>query len=406
MSIWDRINPIKQAQAALQLWGGARQQGQLGHTGSWGTRDWGLSELAQGKLVSPVYAAEGDVLGAATPRRGGASGSWEAPAPSGETSTGGVQRGGPTGGGPTEGGEGGGPSDYFVPQPQGPSMEEIENAYNQTMGVLGGMETQAGTSYGTTKAGIESGAKEAATKLRTRKETEFAKLAEGQRAAEAGAKSQISKARKLYGDLKRSELARLSALGLRGGSTAQATMELLGRETAGQIGGARQELQNVLNSIQQESRRVEKWLTDQLTSLEEKKNIALREAKDKFDLRLQQIGLMKAEAGQAKAQRRMDALEQFRQDTMRINEFNSQMAFKLEQWGVEKKLALEEAARQAAKVPSYGFRASEIKPVLGGLPLAGVQGTRYGGYYIPTYERKEEEGTVLTPEEEKLLSNL
>lgn len=58
MGLFDAINQ------RLQGWGYADQQGQLGHAGSWGgAKDYGVSELIKGQLVSPAYAAENDWSG-------------------------------------------------------------------------------------------------------------------------------------------------------------------------------------------------------------------------------------------------------------------------------------------------------------------------------------------------------
>ena len=410
MAIWDTIYG-----GAKNLW-----ESQGVHTGSWGLPEFGATEAF---ASSRTPQGGSNILGSSTAApitQGGGSQAptntqWSGPADQAAMKAFDQQQnpqyysGG--GGGGTDfasqhaqlyGSEetmppGWTPPGYFQDQPQGPSMEELDRAYQETMGVLGGMETQAGEAHGTTQAGIRLGAKEAQTGFEAREAAESAKLAEGKEVAETGAKGAISKARKLYGDLKRSELSRLSALGLRGGSTAEASMELLGRETAGQIGGARQELTKVLNSIQVEGQRIQKWMTDQTSMLQEKTQQQLAEAKNTFDLRILQIGTMKAEAGQAKARQRMDAIESFRQDAARIAEFNSQMRLKLEQWQVEKKIMLDNAARQAADVGKFDFDINPPEAIVSGIPLSGVTKgkTGYTGYY-ETDDDKENTGLPST----------
>ena len=358
----------------------------MAHIGSWGLPEFGITEKIQSVFTpNRAYAASGGSnLYGSTPMATSSGGQNYTPANmsynpnAGAQQTGGVQRAGSTG--QTMGATDTGQNNYNVPGPQG--QPDINELYGPVMDAINRLEAEYKQGWGPMESQIKSEYGAMVPQIEQRKSEEQTKLAQGQREAESGATGEIAKARRLYQELRQGELARLSSMGLSSSSAAEGSLEMLGRDISQQIGGAQSALTETVTKIREEGQRIESWFNNKKTELEQQSQAAIEQARIKFNETLANLQQMRVGTEQNKASDRLQAMYQYRDEVARVQEFNANMNFALEQWRTQKAQALQQAQQQQARFDPYNFQTGEVQGAMGGLPLSQIN---ISGKGAPTY---------------------
>jgi len=146
---------------------------------------------------------------------------------------------------------------------------------------------------------------------------------------QAGTQNQnaLSDARRLYSELQTGYQQRFGGAS----SAGQAAYELAGREQQRQQGQLGQQYNQTLQQIQTQRADVESKYNDGLLQLEQQKQGAINQANRDFQQKLLDINNNRAQIGAAKAQARLGALQELRNQVFAINQQNAQFQSTLDQ---------------------------------------------------------------------------
>lgn len=235
----------------------------------------------------------------------------------------------------------------------GPSDEELNQAYQPLMDILSKAEGQLGTSY-------ESQQKNIADQTATAKQlADEQKRIAGETIAQndlLGAKRKedvISAARRLFQELQNANQQRFGGAS----SAGQAASELQGREFMGLSGKAQQGYADLTKELNAKSLEVNNNYALAIQQLEDKKNAALSEAQNQFQNSLLQINQQRAGLESEKMQRRLSALENYKNQVNAVQQQQNQFAQQLQMMKAQADIQMDQY-RQQLEMSQQGSKAS------------------------------------------------
>ena len=172
-------------------------------------------------------------------------------------------------------------------------------------------------------------------------------------------KSAIAQARKLFNELKQYNLARFGS----GSSAGQATMELLGRSTSGNIGQATDTAQKNVAIIKDNLIKLGNFVTQQKSNIDKEVESKKTAAKQWFQERLDQINADKAMLESQKAQARYSALAQVQAYNNQIAATNYNYQNELYNWQKQRQSELEETLRSSADANPSETDSKNVKAI-------------------------------------------
>lgn len=260
------------------------------------------------------------------------------------------QQGQPSGGGGEQPG-------YYVEQPPQEDYGGMaQEAYGKLEGIFNEIEADYQKQLPATEESIKTRYGQAKEPFREAQTEELGGL-ETRRIAEQGReKGAIAQSRSLYNELRQQRMGELSAGGLSSSSVAEAQMEKLGRSVYQDIGVARKQAAETYRQIEAEETNVGKYYTRKIQEVDDNLTMALDEARMRFNDKLAEIKLMRGKAGvefaQEQSHARYEAMQAYRQEAIQIQQYNSGMKLKLEEWATEKLQKVQEEKRKVAQIDS------------------------------------------------------
>jgi len=245
----------------------------------------------------------------------------------------------------------------------------IESEYNNVMRQLGSSEQSLRAQLPLTEQQIAQSYGEVVPQIEAERGQRLADLAGQETTARGETESVLNRARQVYNEL-------LSGAGQFSGSAAQAYGELLGRQTAGTMGEARTNLANTITEIQGEVGRVRNFYDAKVTDLQQKKNLAVEQARQDFRNELSKIEQRRYEAGSAKASQKLSVLANFQQRMADIADAVTLQQQQLRQWAMERNAALAAAQQETIKQAQLGF--TDIGKIASSVETTGSQFTPQG----------------------------
>jgi len=198
--------------------------------------------------------------------------------------------------------------------PNAALMNEIQNAYNESMGVANKAESNLNNAYPGVQQDIQGAYDLSNKNLQGAYGTAQGQLTGAENTAQQRKMDVVNAARRLFNELSMGGQQRFGGAS----SAGQAYNELTGREFQRSNAQAEQGLTQTNQQIQQQRADLETKYQSSIASLEEQKNSQLRAAKADFDDKMLQIQQMKASAGENKANLRLQALQDLRNQTFQL----------------------------------------------------------------------------------------
>lgn len=233
--------------------------------------------------------------------------------------------------------------------------QEIENAYNAKMGYLGDMENtlrgqlpgilgEIESQYGTSRKSLEGAKESGMGKLSAAEE------ASGQRRTDV-----LNAARRLFNELAMGGQQRFGSAS----SAGQAFSELSNREFQRNVGQGERAYTEALGQIQQQKSDLDMTFQNSLAQLENNALSAKAQARRDFDDKLSQINAMRAEAGVDKANLRLQALSDLRNQLFNMEMQKQQMQQSIQSQYTQNASQLDQALAQFAQQAQGGQVASQ-----------------------------------------------
>lgn len=299
------------------------------HTGSWGTPEFGASELYQ-KAFFPnkaVTAAGGSDLWNNSSIGGGVSGTGSVDYSkyqsvggnqvAGSQTTGNYSASGinsqdsgnvnVTGGGGTEGG-GVSLDDAF--------LQAMNDYYSPAYSRLDLLKQNYEQQLPVSQQQVENSYTEALQPIEQRLTTGTQQIQKQQTETQEGKENAISQARRLYNELMQKGITRFGA----GSSAGPAYSEIVGQTTAQQIGGSENVAQKAFNDLSTDLRNLQDFTSQQKVTLADKKKTALDQLRVDFDTKMREIEGQKGVLDQAKAEQKIDELVRARERAYQIED--------------------------------------------------------------------------------------
>lgn len=244
--------------------------------------------------------------------------------------------------------------DYFVNEfgqrqrieppsaPSGPSDQELDSAYNPLLDYLNQAESALRSDYPSYGRDIES-------QYGTSRQQLQNSLQSGQRAVDtqldtAGRQKMdvISDARRQYNELMMANQQRFG----NASSAGQAASELQGREFQRGTAKAEQQYTQLVQELGVKKLEMEQNYQVSLQQLEDKKVAALNEVNRQFQEKILQINQMRANTAAEKANRRLQALQDYKNQTYAVQLQNYQMQQQLQMMKEQSAMELDNYAKQ------------------------------------------------------------
>lgn len=204
---------------------------------------------------------------------------------------------------------------YDNAQPTGPSQQEIDAGFNPILDVL----NQAESNLRSQQPGLiqEAEAQANASRQLLQNEQQAANEQLGRQETQTNqlAQSQTADQRRILQELQTANQQRFGGAS----SAGQAASELQGREFQRSQFGIQQNAQNALQQIGEQKQAVLRNYNQGLQQLEVNKQQAINQINRTFQDRLLEISARRGETESAKAQARLDALQQYRNQAYQIN---------------------------------------------------------------------------------------
>lgn len=212
-----------------------------------------------------------------------------------------------------------------IPQQQGISDQELNNAYNPIFDYLNQAEQSVRGGYGGVQQDINSQYGVSQGTLDTSKQQGLSSLGTNEQKVQQTKEDAMSAARRLYNEL-------IQGYGQRfGGSTSagEAARVLAGNEAQRTMGGVNRDAGNNMAAIQQKKVEVEQNYNNQLMQLQSTRDQALNQANRDFQQKLLDISNTRASTASEKAQQKLSALQELRNQAYNIQLQNQQFAQQL-----------------------------------------------------------------------------
>lgn len=213
---------------------------------------------------------------------------------------------------------------------QGPSqddlMRQINEAYSGSENYLNQAEGALRADYPSALAEAESIFNTNKSTLEGQKATAGENLTSQQNKATQTKENALADARRMYQE------QQIGATQRFGGSSSagQAFSELQSREQARQFGQTNRQYTDVVNQIETQRNQVEREFQTGVLQLEQQKQSAISTAQRDFQNKLLQISNSRAMIGQAKAEAKLGALQQLRNEIFAIEQQNTQFQQQLQ----------------------------------------------------------------------------
>lgn len=268
----------------------------------------------------------------------------------------GVSTGGNTGGGSSSGGGGtqqssGNP--YANIQPSGPSREEIDSAFNPILDVYNQAESNLRSQLPGLISEAEAQAAASRSLLGNQRTSANEMLGQQEQSTETQRARQSAQQRQTLQEL---QLANQQRFG--GASSAGlGASELQGREFQRSQFGIQENAQQALQAIGQQKMSVEREYQQGLQQLEVNRQQAVNDINRKFQDRLLEINARRGETEAAKAQARMQAVQDLRNQAFQINVARAQFEADLRSQAQQNLSYLTQAENQFTGAGQAGVQA-------------------------------------------------
>lgn len=233
---------------------------------------------------------------------------------------------------------------FPTPTYTGPSDQDLNSAYAPLFDVLSQAEKMLGTNYGTQKTNIEGQVATAKQLADEQKRVAGETIAQNDVLGAKRKEDVISSARKLYQELQNANQQRFGGAS----SAGQAASELQGREFMSLSGKAQQGYSDLVKELNTKKLEVDNNYTLALQQLEDKKAAALADAQNNFQNALLQITQQKAGLESEKMQRKLSALETYKNQVQAVQQQQAQFAQQLQAAKYQSDLQIENYAQQLA----------------------------------------------------------
>src|SRR5258706_613649 len=196
----------------------------------------------------------------------------------------------------------------------GSSDADLNAIYDPAMNTINGQESAYRAQYDPAKQAIESGYSQGLAGINTQATDAYGNLdTQGKQVTQDQATA-MANARQLYNELAQRNQSMFGS----GNSAGQFANELLGRETQKQFGQTTTQTNNAKDAIALERSKVGQWVNDQTNTWNQKKQGALDQLQLSFTNGLQQINAQRGQLESAKAQARLDLLNQAKAQIQQI----------------------------------------------------------------------------------------
>lgn len=251
--------------------------------------------------------------------------------------------------------------------------EEANRAFYSANEQLGSQERALRADQPLTEEGILASIASQKLPIYQGKEESLAELGRGERDLRDTTKGNINTISRTFNELA-TMIPRYA-----GTSAAGAVGEILGRQTARDIGQAKSTEQKGLFDISQEKNRVIKFATEKISAIENEGQNLLRKSKQDFLNRLDEINTLKRVAENDKKSLRLQALYRYQGNINDIASKIQSQKYELNRWAYEKNLALknEEEARLRSSANSGFDVPGFLSSYLGGQSQPQVQSPQY-----------------------------
>lgn len=202
------------------------------------------------------------------------------------------------------------------PTPQGLSNSEIDSIYNPSMDYLNQAEGTLRNDYTNVLSQAEKDFQTLQSQLTGNKNTNLATIGENQVKATQVKDDALSAARRLYDELKRGYSQRF------GGSTSAggAASEIASVEQQRQMGQTSRQYTDTIRQLEGQKQQVEQEYQTGLLKLEQNKQQAITQAQSDFQNKLLEIANNRTQIESAKAQQKLEALQQLRNSVFQIQQ--------------------------------------------------------------------------------------
>jgi len=203
---------------------------------------------------------------------------------------------------------------------------EINNVYNPAFDYLNQAESAVRRDYPSALAEAEAQYKTNASALGNQKQSAYTGLDQQKSKATNTYESALADARRQYQEQQIGAQQRFGGSSSAGG----AISEIQAREQARQFGNTNRQYTDLVNQVETQRNQVDNEYQTGLLQLEQSKQSAIGNANRDFQNKLLQIANSRAMLGQAKAEARLNALQQLRSEVFAIEQQNRQFAQTLE----------------------------------------------------------------------------
>lgn len=271
---------------------------------------------------------------------------------------------------------------YSQPAPQGVSDQEINSIYDPQMNYLNQAESQLNQDYPSVLEEARKAYETNAGLLSASKQQGQAALGENQVKAGQQKEDTLDMLRRLYSQLRQGYSQRFGGSSSAGG----AASEIAGAEQQRQQGQAMRSYGDTVRQIQQQAVKIDQDYNNGLLQLEQNKQSAVAQAQRDFSAKLLEINKLRADLGTNKAQAKMEALQNLRNQVYQINMQNTQFQQALDQQKQAAQLQLQNYYATVNTGMGTGQSAlNSFTSAYGGQPTSGLQ-VGGGNTYAPSYQ--------------------
>lgn len=210
------------------------------------------------------------------------------------------------------------------------TRKEIDKAYSQALGVYDTQLQEIKNLQPQYEQSITAGYESQKPILQQGFDVGMANIGLQKEQVGQGRETALSSARRQYEQgLQRSQQM---FGGVGGSSTGMASAEILGAETARQMGQARMQSAQNFQQLATAERDLQSQLTNQLQQLEVRKSQDILKARDLFRQEINQINTQRAQLGLNKAQAQLTALQDYNTRKRNLEDYYTQQQATLEQY--------------------------------------------------------------------------
>lgn len=235
------------------------------------------------------------------------------------------------------------------PKPPQYSDQELNDAYNPLLNYLNQAESALRSDYPTYKNEIENSfntSKQAlANGLQSTNRTIDSQIEQGSKQK----LDAISEARRMYNELQMANQQRFGSAS----SAGQAASEIQGREFQRGTAKTQEQFQQLSQELGNKKLELEQNYQVSLQQLEDKKQASINEVNRQFQEKLLQINQQRANTEAEKANRRLQALQDYKNQVYSVQLQNYQLAQQLQMAKAQSDMEIENYAKQLQVANSY-----------------------------------------------------